>query len=188
MFKNTLISIRMMIVMIILLGLIYPLFMTGISLIFFNKKANGSIINENNKIIGSALIGQKFTYDKYFWPRASASDYGTLPSGASNLGYTSADLVKNIQDREKLFGASSVKDVPKDLLFASGSGVDPHITPDAARFQIDRVAKARNFNDAQKKELSALVEKSVEKRQFLILGEERVNVLLLNIALDKMEK
>jgi potassium-transporting ATPase KdpC subunit len=187
MFKNTLISIRMLIVMIILLGLVYPLLMTGVSLLFFNKKANGSLISENNKIIGSELIGQKFTSERYFWGRPSASDYGTVPSGASNQGYTSDLLKKNIDERKKLVNASTVLDVPKDMLFASASGVDPHISPEAAYYQIDRVAKARNFNNEQKKSLAKLVGNSIEKRQFFILGEERVNVLKLNIALDKLE-
>jgi len=184
MLKNIFISIRLLSIVTILLGFIYPLFITGVSQLFFYKQANGSIIKEKNNMIGSELIGQKFSSPKYFWGRPSASDYGTIPSGASNLGFTSADLKKNIEDRKKVFGGK--KDIPNDLLFASGSGIDPDISPEAVIFQLERVAKSRNFNENQIMELRQLVEKSIVKRQFGILGEDRVNVLKLNLEVDKI--
>ncbi len=186
MIKNILISLRMLFFMTIITGIIYPVLVTGISQLFFHKQANGSLVKMDNKIIGSELIGQKFISEKYFWARPSAIDYNTVPSGASNLGYTSLDLKNKINERISVLSKnSSVKNIPKDLLFASSSGIDPHISPESAYFQIDRIAKSRNFNEKQKKELIDLVKKSIEKRQFNILGEERVNVLLLNIELDK---
>jgi potassium-transporting ATPase KdpC subunit len=185
MIKNILTSIRILILMVLLTGIVYPFFITGIAQVFFREKANGSLIKKDGKVIGSKLIGRKFTSGKYFWGRPSASDYGTIPSAGSNLGYTSADLKKNIDERRKLFG--NEKDIPEDLLFSSASGIDPDISPEAARFQINRVAKERNFNDIQTAELKKLVEKSIKKRQFGILGEERINVLLLNIELDKIK-
>jgi potassium-transporting ATPase KdpC subunit len=177
--KVTLQSIRIYLVITILTGVIYPLAMTGVAQLFFPRQANGSRIIESGKLIGSDLIAQKFELPKYFWPRPSAADYGTVPSGASNKGPTSADLKKAIDERREKFGA----DVPVDLLTASGSGLDPHISPEAAQLQIPRVASARNMSIQR---ITAVVDQTIEQPQLGFLGEPRVNVLQLNRALDQL--
>jgi K+-transporting ATPase ATPase C chain len=177
--KTTLQSLRIYIVLTVLTGVIYPLAITGVAQLFFPKQANGSRIIENGKLIGSDLLVQKFESPKYFWPRPSAADYATLPSGASNKGPTSADLKKAVDDRRAKFGP----DAPIDMLTASGSGLDPHISPEAARLQIPRVAAARNTSIPK---VSELVDQTVEPPQLGFLGEPRVNVLRLNRALDQL--
>jgi len=177
--KIALQSIRIYLVITLLTGVIYPLAMTGVAQLLFPKQANGSRIIENGKLVGSDLIAQKFESPKYFWPRPSAADYATVASGASNKGPTSADLKKSIEERREKFGA----DTPVDLLTASGSGLDPHISPEAARLQIPRVAAARNMS-IQK--ISELVDQTIEQPQLGFLGEPRINVLLLNRALDQL--
>jgi potassium-transporting ATPase KdpC subunit len=183
--KNIMISLRMLVIMIVLTGAAYPLLVTGVARVFFRDKAEGSVVMLNGKKIGSKLIGQKFASEKYFWGRPSAADYETVPSGASNLAPTSKALSDNIRNRKKLFG--NKPGIPEDLLFSSGSGLDPDITPEAAIFQIERIAGARHFDAAKTEELKKLVSRLKEKRDFFILGEDRINVLSLNIALDKMD-
>jgi K+-transporting ATPase ATPase C chain len=177
--KTILQSLRIYIVLTLLTGILYPLALTGVAQLLFPKRANGSRITENGKLLGSDLIAQKFESPRYFWPRPSSADYTTLPSGASNKGPTSADLKKTIDERREKFG----NDAPVDLLTASGSGLDPHISPEAAHSQISRVAAARNIS-VQK--ISELVDQTVEQPQFGFLGEPRVNVLRLNKALDEV--
>ena len=177
--KTILQSLRIYIVLTLLTGILYPLAMTGVAQLLFPKRANGSRITENGKLLGSDLIAQKFESPRYFWPRPSSADYATLPSGASNKGPTSADLKKSVDERREKFG----NDAPVDLLTASGSGLDPHISPEAAHSQISRVAAARNIS-VQK--ISELVDQTVEQPQFGFLGEPRVNVLRLNKALDEV--
>jgi len=177
--KIALQSIRIYLVITLLTGVIYPLAMTGVAQLLFPKQANGSRIIENGKLVGSDLIAQKFESPKYFWPRPSAADYATVASGASNKGPTSADLKKSIEERREKFGTEA----PVDLLTASGSGLDPHISPEAARLQIPRVASARNMS-IQK--ITALVDQTIEQPQLGFLGEPRVNVLQLNRALDQL--
>jgi potassium-transporting ATPase KdpC subunit len=172
-------SIRIYLVITLLTGVIYPLTMTGVAQLLFPKQANGSRIIENGKLVGSELIAQKFESPKYFWPRPSAADYATVASGASNKGPTSADLKKSIEERREKFGT----DAPVDLLTASGSGLDPHISPEAARLQIPRVAAARNMS-IQK--ISELVDQTIDQPQLGFLGEPRINVLLVNRALDQL--
>jgi K+-transporting ATPase ATPase C chain len=172
-------SLRIYLVLTLLTGIVYPLAMTGVAQLFFPKQANGSRIIDQNKLVGSDLLAQKFESPKYFWPRPSAADFATLPSGASNKGPTSADLKKSTDDRRAKFGT----DAPVDLLTASASGLDPHISPEAARSQVQRVAAARNMS-IQK--IAALVDQTVETPQFGFLGEPRVNVLKLNRALDQL--
>jgi K+-transporting ATPase ATPase C chain len=176
--KTTFQSIRIYIVLTLLTGIIYPLAMTGVAQILFPKQANGSRIIENGKLLGSELLVQKFESPRYFWPRPSAADFATVASGASNKGPTSADLKKAIDERRTKFGS----DAPVDLLTASGSGLDPHISPEAARLQISRIAGARNISIQT---ISALVDQTIEPPQFGFLGEPRVNVLRLNRALDE---
>jgi potassium-transporting ATPase KdpC subunit len=177
--KITLQSLRIYLVLTLLTGIVYPLAMTGIAQLFFPKQANGSRILERNKLVGSDLLAQKFESPRYFWPRPSAADYATVASGASNKGPTSSDLKKAIEERRTKFGS----DAPIDLLTASGSGIDPHISPEAVRMQVPRVAAARNMS-AQK--ISAIVDQTIQLPQLGFLGEPRVNVLRLNRALDAL--
>lgn len=179
-------SIRQTILWTIVTGLAYPLVITGIAQLAFHDKANGSLIERDGNVVGSELLAQQFTGAKYFWPRPSAGGYATVPSGASNLGPTSAALRSNVTANAAAIRAANKLPtdarIPSDLLFASGSGLDPHISPDAARLQAARVATARGVSEDQ---IKALVERFVEPPQFGFLGEPRVNVLLLNLALDR---
>ena len=179
--------------MTLLTGILYPLLITGMGYLILRHKSEGSMIYENEKIIGSSLIAQKFEKPQYFWPRPSAHNYDALNSGGSNYGPTSKDLKKALDDRQaalmKSHDISNKKDIPPDLLFASGSGLDPHISPAAARFQIPRIIKARNLNpDQGRKSLYALINAHKEHRFLGFIGEPRVNVLTLNLALDKLEE
>jgi K+-transporting ATPase ATPase C chain len=153
-------------------------------------QANGSLIQRDGKVVGSELMAQQFTGPKYFWPRPSAAGYGTGPTGlnassGSNFGPTSAQLQTNVRTNAKaLRDASKLAadaPVPADLVYASASGLDPHISPEGARFQISRVAAARGMSEDQ---VRAFVEKFTEGSQWGFLGEPRVNVLLLNLAID----
>jgi K+-transporting ATPase ATPase C chain len=189
--KQIIITLKYFLIITILTGIIYPLFITLISIIVFPDKASGSMIEKEGKIIGSKLIGQKFESDKYFWSRPSAIDYNPMPSGGSNSGPTSAALQKFYQDKQKNFSEKNfVKDiasVPNEMFFASASGVDPHISPISALFQVERIVKTRKFNKAKKEKVIELIDSLTEKPQFGFLGNEVVNVLLLNIELDKLD-
>lgn len=187
---QTIIALKFLFVMTILTGIIYPLVMTGIAQVTYPSKSNGSLILKDDKVIGSELIGQKFDSSIYFWSRPSAIGYNPIPSGASNYGPTSDTLRKLVNARRLNFStANSITDgfaVPKEMIFASGSGLDPHTSPEAAQLQIDRISEARHFNSDQKQRLLQSVKDMSEKPQFLFLGEERINVLLLNMELDKI--
>jgi len=189
---QTIIALKFLLVMTVLTGFIYPFFITGVAQLVLPAKANGSLIMKDGKIIGSELIGQKFDSSIYFWSRPSAIDYNPIPSGASNLGPTSDKLKKQVAERRFLFVTmNSITDtttIPKEMIFASASGLDPHISQKAALLQVDRVAKARNFNTIQKQNLVQSVKNLTETPQFLVLGEERVNVLVLNLELDKLDR
>ena len=189
---QTIIALKFLLVMTVLTGIIYPFFMTGVAQLVFPAKANGSLIMKDGKIIGSELIGQKFDSSIYFWSRPSAIDYNPIPSGASNLGPTSDKLKKQVAERRILFATkNSITDttaIPKEMIFASASGLDPHISQKAALLQVDRIAKARNFNIIQKQNLVQIVKSLTETPQFLVLGEERVNVLILNLELNKLDQ
>jgi K+-transporting ATPase ATPase C chain len=179
-------SIRLTVVFTVLVGVIYPLAITGVAQLAFRDKANGSLIERDGKVVGSELLAQQFTGEKYFWPRPSAGSYATVPSGASNLGPTSQKLHDAVATNAATFRAANKlaadAPVPADMVFTSGSGLDPHISPEAARLQVARVATARGISEDS---IKALVEKSVEPPQYSFLGEPRVNVLLLNLALDQ---
>lgn len=180
-------AIRFKIFMTILLGLIYPFVITGISQTVFSRQASGDFLTRGGQIVGSALIAQSFEKPQYFWSRPSAIGYNPLPSGGSNLGQASGDLKKAVDERlAKLKAAhpDQTDQVPMDLIFASGSGLDPHISVEAAQYQLGRVAKARNLSSEQ---VQKLVADSTEQRQFGLLGEPVVNVLMLNLALDNSQ-
>jgi K+-transporting ATPase ATPase C chain len=172
----------------LLTGVAYPLAVTAAAQAAFPAQANGSLVSAGGQVVGSALIGQANTAPRYFWPRPSAIGYNPLPSGGSNLGPTSAALQAAVAARAADLRAanhlSADVPLPPDLLFASGSGLDPHISPEAARLQIDRVAQARQFTPAQRAALAALVDRFVEPPQWGVLGQPRVNVLQLNLAVD----
>lgn len=181
-------SIRFTLVTAILLGLGYPLLVTGIASVIFPHKAGGSLILKDGNVIGSELLAQSFTSDRYFHPRPSAAGngYDATASGGSNLAQSSKTLVDRIQGSiDKLSAENPGKPVPIDLVTTSASGLDPDITPDAAYFQAPRVAKARGFSENQ---VRSLVQEHITSRQFGVLGEPRVNVLALNLDLDKIGK
>ncbi len=186
MWEQLLPAVRMTLVLTVLTGMLYPALVTGIAKVVFPKQANGSLIEVNGKVIGSELIGQKFSKPEYFQGRPSAAGdgYDAANSGSANLGPTSQKLAERIKaDAEKFRkenpGFSGP--IPADLLTSSGSGLDPHISPASAYAQVARVARARGIPEEQ---VRGLVAPSIEPRQLTFLGEPRVNVLLINLALD----
>jgi len=189
--KTFIISIKFFLFFLVITGIIYPLLVTGIAKVVFSEKANGSLIIKNNHIIGSELIGQQFDTAIYFSSRPSAVTYNPLPSAASNFGLTNEKLKIMVYERKRQFIAfnqlDSVTAIPSEMLFASASGLDPHISPEAALLQVDRIAIARGFNTTRKQELMQLVKCSTESPQLLCLGEKRINVLLLNLKLDEIK-
>lgn len=187
-----LIALKIFAVFTLLLGIIYPLFITGIAQLVFPSKANGSLIVQGNKVIGSELIAQKFDMLFYFSSRPSAIDFNPLPSGGSNYGLTSAKLKQQVADRKahflKLNNLPENTYVPSEMLFASASGLDPHISPGAALLQVERISETRKFDNIQKQQLLQSIKDLTEGPQFSMFGETRINVLLLNLKLDKLTK
>ncbi len=191
--KNRIIvSVRYLLAMMLLTGLIYPFLVTGISRVVFPFRSEGSLLTADGNIIGSELIGQKFDSARYFWPRPSATDYSAVPSGASNLGPASRKLKELAAQRRREFcvknGLDTSTVVPSEMLFTSGSGLDPHISPESAYLQAGRVADSRKFTAHQKEELLNCIKRLTEPTGLPVLGEKRVNVLLLNIETDKIKQ
>jgi len=187
MFGKTLqIALRFTLITTLMLGIGYPLIVTGFAQLALKRQANGELITRNGVVIGSALIGQNFSSDKYFHSRPSAAGngYDASNSSGSNYAQSNQKLVTRIQgDVAKASADNPSQPVPIDLVTASGSGLDPDITPAAALYQVHRVAQARNLTDDQ---VTLLVNEHITPRQFGILGEPRVNVLQLNLALDAL--
>lgn len=190
-FKKMLIAIRLLLIFTVLTGVIYPLLVTLFAQLLFPYQANGSLIESNGKIIGSKLIGQKFSDPKYFWSRPSATipyEYNALYSAGSNLGPSNPSFISAVKNRVLLLKQANSDNqslIPVDLVTASGSGLDPDISPLAAYYQVHRVAKARGFPDAA---VSKLIEQAIQNRSLGIFGESHVNVLQLNIALDNLSQ
>lgn len=172
------VSIKFFLLMTLLTGVIYPLFITIFAQLTFPEKANGSLIKQSGKIVGSSLIAQNSNDESFFWPRPSAVNYDPLHSGGSNLGPISKKLKGLVEERRQKQGENA----PAELLYASGSGLDPHISIDAAYFQIDRISKARSINA---EELKKIIDAHIEGKQFGFLGPSYVNVLQLNLYLEK---
>jgi K+-transporting ATPase ATPase C chain len=185
------ISIKIFALFTVLCGIAYPLFITGIAQLVFPAKANGSLIVRDNKVVGSELIGQKFDSEIYFWSRPSATDYSAMPSSGSNFGPTSSKLKQLVADRTaqwiKSNPTSAPEKIPSEMLLASASGLDPHISPKAALLQVDRIVKVRNLDDNQKQQLLKIISELSESPQFSFLGDERINVLALNLELNKLD-
>lgn len=177
-----------LVILTLLTGVIYPLFIYGIGKVFFSNQANGSLIEKDGQIIGSSLIGQQFSQAKYFWSRPSATSgnsYNGLASGGSNLGPLNPQLVSNVQARTMALESNNPdhKPIPVDLVTASGSGLDPEISLAGAEFQIPRIAQARNVKPEQ---IQQLINQAAEYPLFGLIGEARVNVLKINLALDQL--
>jgi potassium-transporting ATPase KdpC subunit len=190
--KTLIISLKIFLFFTILTGIIYPLLITGITQVVFPAKANGSLIVKNNKMVGSELIGQQFDSTIYFTSRPSAILYNPLPSGGSNYALTNSKLKTLVAERRRQFIAfnqlDTLTEIPSEMLFASASGLDPHISQKAALLQVNRIAKARNFNTTQKLRLIQCIKEHTLEPQFLVLGEERVNVLDLNLELNCLDQ
>lgn len=185
--RNFLISIWMTLATTVLLGVIYPLAVTGLAQLLFPAQANGELIRRNGQLVGSHLLGQPFSAPGYFHPRPSAAGpagYDPTASGSNNLGPTNKDLIARVAgDVQKLHAENPAAPIPVDLVTMSGSGLDSDISPAAAEFQIPRVARERKISES---ELRALVASHTEQRQFGFLGEPRVHVLDLNLDLDQL--
>ena len=184
-------AVSLFLLLTLITGVFYPMAVTGIAKVAFPEAANGSLIFKDGKAVGSRLIGQNFTDPKYFWGRPSATSpqpYNASASGGSNLGPLNPALIDAVKGRIAALKAAdpdNTRTIPVDLVTASASGLDPHISPAAAKYQIERVAKARQIDTAVVK---AMVARFTEERQWRIFGEPRVNVLELNLALDSTSK
>jgi K+-transporting ATPase ATPase C chain len=190
--KSFIIALKIFLVLTILTGIIYPVVVTGIAQVVFPSKANGSLITVDNKTIGSKLLGQNFDSVIYFSSRPSVISYNPMPSVGSNYGLTNIKLKNIVTERRRQFQAfnklDTLIDIPSEMLFASASGLDPHISPEAALLQVDRISKARHFNNSQEQLILQIINELSEKPQLSLLGENRVNVLDLNIKLNKLEE
>jgi K+-transporting ATPase ATPase C chain len=184
--KNLITAVLMTVVTTILFGLLFPLLITGLAQVLFPKQANGELVSKSGKLVGSRLIGQSFSSPGYFHSRPSnaGTRYDASNSGGSNLGPTNQSLVARVQgDADRLQAENPGAGIPLDLLTTSASGLDPHISPEAAEFQVPRIAKERGLSEDKVRDE---VHQHTESRQFGFLGEPRVNVLELNLSLDEI--
>jgi potassium-transporting ATPase KdpC subunit len=184
--KNVLTAIWFTLVTTVIFGVIYPLAVTGMAQLFFHDRANGQLIERNGKLVGSRIIGQAFTGSGYFHPRPSSAGtgYDPMASGGSNLAPTNKNLIERVKaDVQKLHAENPDAPIPVDMVTTSGSGLDPDISPEAAEFQIPRVAHSRNM---KQEDVHALVQKHTRRRDLGFLGEPSVNVLELNLELDSL--
>ena len=188
--KTAFTAFKMVVLMTLLTGVAYPLLITLIAQVATPYTANGSLVVEKGGVVGSWLIAQKFTSPKYFWPRPSAGDYNPLASGGSNLGPTSATLKKLVDSRAQIFikegSTTHPQGVPLTLLFASGSGLDPHLNPKGAYFQVDRIIKARGWDRKMRPRIIELIDENMQWPFCGLIGTYCVNVLQLNRALDQL--
>jgi K+-transporting ATPase ATPase C chain len=189
MFRSIFVAVKLSLITLVVMGLLYPLAMTGFAHVVFPSKSSGSLIKQDGEIVGSKYIGQQFSGPQYFHPRPSAAGngYDAMASGASNLGPTSATLIDRIRSAVAQVLAENpglAGDVPVDMVTASGSGLDPDITPANAEAQVARVAAARNMSED---DVKLLVDENTAGRDLGFLGEKRVNVLKLNLALDRAQ-
>ncbi len=184
--KTVITSIKMLITMTILTGVAYPFLISGVAWLVFPFQAGGSLVQANGRVVGSILVGQKFESNNYFWPRPSAVNYNPMPSGGSNMGPTSASLKDSVAARRQWLERANGNPATPDLLCTSASGLDPDISPEAARSQVDRVVSARHLDANQKTMLIELIDRVSEGPDFMVFGEPRVNVLRLNLALDSL--
>lgn len=189
--KKILNSFKILLLFTLLTGLIYPLLVTGIAQLIFHEKANGSMMTKDGQCVGSALIGQVFDRSIYFSSRPSFTSCNPMPGIASNYSLTNHLLKEQYEERKMHFievnQLDSAGRLPGEMLFASASGLDPHISPEAALLQVDRIAKARGFDARQKQELQKCIRELTEPPQLFILGCERINVLLLNLKIDQIK-
>jgi K+-transporting ATPase ATPase C chain len=186
--KNLIIAVLMTLVTTILFGLLFPLLITGLAQVLFPKQANGQLITRNGRVVGSRIIGQSFSSSGYFHSRPSSAGtgYDAGSSGGSNLGPTNQSLIARVKgDADRLQTENPGAEIPLDLLTTSGSGLDPHISPEAAEFQVPRVAKERGLSEEV---VRGAIRQRTESRQFGLLGEVRVNVLELNLMLDEISQ
>lgn len=187
--KDLKIALGLFLFLTVLTGIIYPLVVTGVAQVFFPRQANGSLIKQGDKTIGSILIGQSFTDVSYFWGRPSATTpfpYNGASSSGSNMGPSNPEFIKSINDRVlviRQFDIEKKSLIPVDLVTASGSGLDAEISPFAAYYQVPRIAKIRHL---AKRDIQSLISQQIINRTLGVLGEPRVNVLQLNLALDKL--
>jgi K+-transporting ATPase ATPase C chain len=190
--KDSVSLVKLFVVMTVLTGICYPLFITAFAYVCYPEKSKGDAVMVNGKAVGVKMIGQKFTDTKYFHSRPSAIDYNPMPTGASNLSITSDSLINLYKQRKsefvKLNKVSMPDSIPSEMLFASGSGVDPHISKESAIMQVERIVSVRKFGTGKRNELYALIDRLAFRRVFGIAGEQLINVLELNVQLDNMSK
>jgi potassium-transporting ATPase KdpC subunit len=183
-------SVKALLLFTVITGVIYPLAITAIGQIILPFKSNGSLISVDNKVIGSELIAQKFENDKYFQSRPSITDFTSLPSGGSNLAIASLNYKEKSDSMYNSFKEKNMlpKDspVPSEMMSYSASGNDPHISKQAALLQVNRISKARNFDESKRNKILNIIDSFTEKPQFGILGQERINVLMINLEIDKL--
>lgn len=180
------IALRLFLLMTIITGLLYPLAVTGLASLLFPGTSRGSLVSRKGIVVGSSLLAQGSSDPAYFWPRPSACNYNTMPSGASNLGPTSKELRNLMVERLNYWSAANNAPVSLEMITAPGSGLDPHISPEAAIAQLPRITRARRWNPKQMEVAKQTLDKLIERPLLGFIGQARINIFLLNLALDKI--